>query len=338
MGVSTTTAPPQGAVDWHTHAVAPDLAPPSADDGYVWPAMQQVDETTAIMWRGERRYRDLDDRCWSAARRVADMDAEGVAVQVVSPMPLTLCHDAPPAGAATLARTQNEFLAGLVAEAPDRLRALGAVPMQDPARAVEELRRCVQELGFAGVEVGTRVGDRELADPAFELFFDAADDLGAVVFVHPVDETLDPRLARAGLAFGVGMPCETAVAGAGLLTAGTLAHRKNVRVCLAHGAGALPMVLPRVAHGQTLGGVAPPAHGTALAVPPGLWCDSLTYDAASLRLVLDRVGPDHVVLGTDYPFAAREAPAGAVLADLDQPLAGGIATTNGHTLLTPEAR
>jgi aminocarboxymuconate-semialdehyde decarboxylase len=337
--VETVSTAESDAIDWHTHGVAPDLVAPSRADGHAWPVVERLDGTRAVIWVGDRRYREIDDRCWSPERRIADMDAEGVAVQVVSPMPVTLCHDAPPAGAAELARSQNTFLATLVAEAPARFRALGAVPLQDVDAAVAELRRCVLGLGFPGVEVGTRVGPLELSDPSLSLFFDAAEELGAVVFVHPVDETLDPRLAAMGVAFGVGMPTETAVAGAGLLTAGTLVERPNVRVCLAHGGGALPAILPRVTKGQSIAAAAAghravPLADTALARAGRLWTDSLTYDATSLRLVLDRVGEDHVVLGTDYPFAAREAPAGAVLGDLDPSMRARIGAVNGETLMT----
>src|SRR4051812_38116549 len=185
-----------GFVDVHTHAIAPDLAVPSAAEGHDWPWVQRESETTAAIHVGSRRYRTIDERCWSATARLRDMDAEGVAVQVVSPIPVTLDHRAPAAGALEQSRAQNEFFAGLAAEAPDRFRALGAVPLQDPEAAVTELRRCVLELGFTGVEIGTRVGALELADPQLDPFFDAADELGAVVFVHPVDEVLDPRLAR----------------------------------------------------------------------------------------------------------------------------------------------
>ncbi|GLZ48153.1 hypothetical protein Acsp06_43380 [Actinomycetospora sp. NBRC 106375] len=317
-----------GLVDVHTHAIAPDLAPPAAREGHDWAWVAREDEHTAAVHVGDRRYRMIDARCWSPSARLRDMDAEGVAVQVVSPVPVTLDHTAPAAGALEQARAQNAFFAALVAEAPDRFRALGAVPLQDVDAAVGELRRCVLDLGFAGVEIGGRVGALELADPQLAPFFDAADELGAVVFVHPVDEVLDPRLARAGLAFGVGMPCETATAAASLLTAGTLADRPGVRLCLAHGGGALPSILPRVAHGQTLAG----APATALDRARDLWCDSLTYDPASLELAVARFGADHVVLGTDYPFAAREQPPGAVLTDARRPAIG---VDNPRTLLTP---
>ncbi|HYY18307.1 MAG TPA: amidohydrolase family protein [Streptosporangiaceae bacterium] len=118
-----------------------------------WPSVERLTETSARILVGGRAYRDIDDRCWSAERRVADMDAESVALQVVSPTPVTFCHDSPATGATMLARAQNDFLAGLVAQRPDRFRALGAVPMQDPDEAVAELRRCVEDLGFMGVEI-----------------------------------------------------------------------------------------------------------------------------------------------------------------------------------------
>ena len=206
-----------GLIDVHTHAFPPSLPDLEAADPWGrWPSVERLTESTARVLVGGRAYRDIDSRCWSAERRVADMDAESVARQVVSPTPVTFCHDAPPDGARILARAQNEFLAGLVAQRPDRFTALGAVPLQDPEQAVAELRHCVEVLGFAGAEIGTRVGDLELGDPVLDPFFDAAADLGALVLVHPADTTLDPRLAVAGVAFGAGMPTETGIAAAAL--------------------------------------------------------------------------------------------------------------------------
>jgi aminocarboxymuconate-semialdehyde decarboxylase len=300
--------------------------------------VQQTSETEGRILVGGRPYRDIDSRCWSAERRLADMDADGVALQVVSPTPVTFCHDAPPDGAAVLARAQNDFLAGLVADCPERFRALGAVPLQDPVRAVAELRRCVRELGFGGVEIGTRVGNRELGDPDFDPFFDAAAELGALVFVHPADTTLDPRLAQAGVAFGAGMPTETGVAAAALLVSGALARRRpGIRLCLAHGGGTLPWLLPRLDRGELIKNPDTPPDRLPGALARSLYSDSLTYDADSLLLAVHRYGTGHVMLGTDYPFAAREAPAGAVIKSSDQRLTdslrAAIGTANAAALL-----
>jgi aminocarboxymuconate-semialdehyde decarboxylase len=321
--MSTTSS--TGLVDVHTHAIPPEL--PALPPGHDWPSVRRAGDREARILTGDRWYRDIDDRCWSVPARLRDMDAEGVDVQFVSPIPVTLCHGAPADGARALARAQNDFFATMVAEAPDRLRALGAVPLQDPESALEELRRCVLELGFAGVEIGTRVGERELMDPSFAPFFDAAEELGALVFVHPVDGTVDPRIIALGLTFGLGMPGETAIAGAGLLTSDVLARRPGLRICLAHGAGSLPSILPRLELGEILRGKEdrPPVRS--------LYCDSLTYDVSSLLLAVHRFGAEHVLLGTDYPFSARENPAGKVLSEAAEDLRDAIGGRNARALL-----
>jgi aminocarboxymuconate-semialdehyde decarboxylase len=325
-----------GRVDLHTHAIAPGLPDLEARAPWGrWPSVERVTATTARILVGGRHYRDIDERCWSAARRVADMDAAGVAVQVVSPVPVTFCHDAPADGAAVLARAQNDFLAELVAQCPGRLRALGAVPLQDPQRAAAELRRCVAELGFAGAEIGTRAGDVELGDPRLDPFFEMASELGAIVLVHPADTTLDPRLAGLGIAFGAGLPTETGIAAAGLLTSGAPARRRpGLRLCLAHGGGTLPWLLPRLDRGELIKHPGTPPEALPSALARELYADSLTYDEQSLLLAVHRYGADRVVLGTDYPFAAAEVPPGAVLSGLrDGQLRDAIAAANARALL-----
>ena len=332
-----------GLIDLHTHAIPPSLPDLEAVSRWgQWPSVEQTAEDAARILVGGRAYRDIDDRCWSAGRRLADMDSDGVAVQVISPVPVTFCHDAPADGAAVLARAQNDFLAGLVAQRPDRLRALGAVPLQDPGRAVAELRRCVAELGFLGVEIGTRVGDRELGDPSLDPFFDAAAELGAMVFVHPADTTLDPRMAALGVAFGAGMPTETGIAVAGLLASGALLRRlPGARLCLAHGGGTLPWLLPRLDRGELLKDPGTPPERLPSTLARALYSDSLTYDAESLLLAVHRFGAGHVMLGTDYPFAARETPAAVLRAVSDRlpaELRAAIGAANAEMLISQPAR
>jgi aminocarboxymuconate-semialdehyde decarboxylase len=307
---------PAGRIDVHTHAIDPDLPDLNGQFDGVYPTVRRLDDDRAQIMLDGKLYRDIDSRCWSPEARIRDMDAEGVAVQVLSPIPVTLSHSEPAPGATALARSQNDFLAALVASAPDRLLAFACVPLQDVGLAIAELERCL-DLGFVGVEIGTRVGDRELADEEFLPFFQAAAARGATVFLHPVDRTLDPRLGRLKIAFGMGMPTETATTAAGLLVAGIVDKVPGLRLCLAHAGGALPALLPRVSLGQRIvQGVDDPA-ATALVQASALWSDSLTYDLDSLLLAVARFGSDHIVLGTDYPFTAKETPAGAVLTGSD---------------------
>lgn len=330
-----------GLVDMHTHAISPDLPDLTPDaPGYCWPSVQRLDETSAQILLGGALYRLVDERCWSASRRVADMDAEGVAMQVVSPTPVTFCHDAPADAAGALAAAQNEFLAELTGSGPHahRFRALGAVPLQDTDLAVKELGRCVIELGFLGVEIGTRAGERELADESLDPFFDQAAELGALVFVHPADVTLDPRLAALRIPFGAGMPSETGIAAAGLLTSGALARRRpGLRMCLAHGGGTLPWLLPRLDKGERIKDPEIPDARLPSALATQLYSDSLTYDVASLLLAVQRYGAEHVVLGTDYPFTAKEEPTGAVLMEPDDrlhaKLKAAIGRDNARTIM-----
>jgi aminocarboxymuconate-semialdehyde decarboxylase len=329
-----------GMIDVHTHAIDPDLPAIGRTHEGRFPSVRRVSADLAQIILDGRVYREIDSRCWSVQARIRDMDAEGVAAQVLSPIPVTLCHGEPVSGAQALATAQNEFLARMVAAAPERFAALGCVPMQDTALAIAELRRCMDELGFAGVEIGTRVGDRELSEPQFVPFFEAAAESGAVVFLHPVDQTLDPRLSRLRIGFGMGMPTETATAAAGLLISGLLDQVPGVLLCLAHGGGTLPCALPRLAVGQrVVGGVTEPAK-LATTQARKLWCDSLTYDVEGLRLSSERFGAGHVVLGTDYPFDAREEPAGAVLTAAAGHVEGtaNIARENALALLAAAGR
>jgi aminocarboxymuconate-semialdehyde decarboxylase len=325
---------PDGLVDLHTHAISPDLpdlGQRQEGQGYRWPSVRRLDETSARILLGGQPYRMVDERCWSAPRRLKDMDEDGVALQVVSPTPVTFCHDAPAEPAAELAAAQNTWLTELVGHDPSRFRALGAVPLQDTERAVAELRRCVTELGFLGVEIGTRVGQRELGDESLDPFFDTAAELGALVFVHPADVTLDPRLAGLGIPFGAGMPSETGIAAAGLLAGGAFTRRRpGLRLCLAHGGGTLPWLLPRLDKGEQIKDAGVPAERLPSALAVQLYSDSLTYDTASLLLAVQRYGEQHVMLGTDYPFAAKEDPTGAVLMAPDDQLSPALKAAIGR--------
>jgi len=196
----------------------------------------------------------------------------------------------------------------------------------------------VRQLGFLGAEIGTRVGDRELGDTCFDPFFDAAAELGALVLVHPADTTLDPRLAKLGVAFGPGLPGETGVAAAGLLASGALLRRRpGARLCLAHAGGTLPWLLPRLDRGELIKNPDTPPERLPSALARSLYSDSLTYDVEGLLLAMHRYGAGHVMLGTDYPFAARESPVGAVISEacsrLTAALRAAVGVTNAYGLL-----
>jgi aminocarboxymuconate-semialdehyde decarboxylase len=314
-----------GLVDVHTHAIdvdLPDLQRTFPDDH--WPTIERTSETDASLMFGRDTYRRIDHRCWSLDARLADMDREDVAVQVLSPIPVTFCYRASAAGAAELASAQNEFFARIVRRHPSRFAALGAVALQDPDRAVDEMRRCMGQPGFLGVEIGTQVAGTELADPSLDRFFAVAHELDALVLVHPSDQDLSPRVASLGLGFGAGMPIETALAASALIIGGALSRRPTVRICLAHGGGALPAMIGRLDKGAIIAG----SPDLPSRLVHQLWCDSLTYHRQALDAAVEVFGRDHVVFGSDYPFPAMPEPIDDIVADLPTDLRHRICRTN----------
>src|ERR1700754_2222698 len=318
-----------GLVDVHTHAIdvdLPDLQRAFPDDH--WPTIERTSETDASLMFGRDTYRRIDHRCWSPDARLADMDREDVAVQVLSPIPVTFCYRASAAGAAELAAAQNEVFARIVRRPPSRFAARGAVALQDPDRAVDEMRRCMGQPGFLGVEIGTQVAGTELADPSLDRFFAVAHELDALVLVHPSDQDLSPRVASLGLGFGAGMPIETALAASALIIGGALSRRPTVRICLAHGGGALPAMIGRLDKGATITGVSVDSPDLPSRLARQLWCDCLTYNHDALTAAVQVFGTDHVVFGSDYPFAAMPQPLDDIVTTLPADLRRRICRTN----------
>ena len=318
-----------GLVDVHTHAIDDDL--PDLRRAYPhdsWPSVERTGETEAHLLFGGQPYRRIDHRCWSPEVRLTDMDREDVAVQVLSPIPVTFCYQASATGAAELASAQNEFFARIVQQHPTRFAALGAVALQDPDRAVDEMRRCMRHRGFLGVEIGTRVGDTELADPSLDRFFAVAHELGALVLVHPSDQDLPHRVMEMGVGFGAGMPIETALAAATLIARGALARRPEVRICLAHGGGALPALIGRLDKGAMITGMSADSPGLPSRLARPVWCDSLTYNREALHAAVELFGRDHVVFGSDYPFLAMPEPLDDIVTTLPADLHRRICRTN----------
>lgn len=235
-------------------------------------------------------------------RRLADMDAAGVDVQLVSPSP---SHYYPFLGeslARTVARAANEAVRDLVAQASDRLAGLGLVPLQHPRLSVELLEHAVLDCGLRGVEISSFAPGVELSDERLEPFWARAAELGAVLFLHPFGCSLDERLDRYYLSNTVGQPVENAVALSHLIFSGVLDRHPTLTVIAAHGGGYLPTFLGRSDHAwQTR----PEAKGCAN-VPSSylrrLYFDSLVHTPDAVRALVAAAGADRVLLGSDYPF------------------------------------
>lgn len=235
------------------------------------------------------------------------MDAAGVDVRVISPPPFTYRYWSAPGEALTLHRRLNEATADVVARHPDRFVGLATVPFQDPASAIDELARALGDLGLAGLTAGTNVAGGNLSDDGPAQILAALADHGAPLLVHP-DFVPNERISAHYLVNLLGMPHESAIALANLLLSGRLDEIAGLRACFVHGGGTLPYLLGRLDKGWN---VRPETKSTS-AVPPSqgldrVWFDSLTHSPLALRYLIDLVGSDHVVVGSDSPFDVEEA-------------------------------
>jgi aminocarboxymuconate-semialdehyde decarboxylase len=234
--------------------------------------------------------------------RLAHMDRMGVDMQLVSPSPQHYHDWADVDMSARLSRMVNEGIADLCAQRPDRLVGVGLVPLHHPALAVEELTHAVTSLGLRGVEISTSAGGRELSHPDLEPFWARAEELEALVFIHPWGCSLGDRLGEHYLANVVGQPVETTLALSHLIFSGLLDRRPGLRILSSHGGGYLPHYTGRADHAWEVRPDARTPQRRPSEYLTRLYFDGLVFDAQILAALIARVGADRVMLGTDYPF------------------------------------
>ncbi len=303
-------------IDVHTHDVPrgwPDLAAATGAPG-PWPSLRLEGEREAMILLGDREFRQITDQCWDPEVRAADMDADGIDMQVVSPTPVFFSYERNPAEATAVARIFNDLTLEICSALPGRLVPFCQVPLQDVDAACTELERSLAA-GHRGVEIGNHVGDRDIDDPGTVEFLQHCASLGVPVFVHPWDMGASPRTTRWMAQWLVGMPAETHLTILAMILGGAFDRiDPALRICFAHGGGSFPYWLGRL---ENAWHQRPDLVGVS-AQPPSAYLDrfsvdSVVFDERALRLLVDTMGPEHVLLGSDYPYPLGERPAGAVV-------------------------
>lgn len=307
-------------IDIHTHILPekiPDWAARFGYNGFV-----QLDHHRAGCARmviDGKVFREISANCWSPDVRIQECDQHGVQMQVLSTVPVMFTYWAKPADGLDVARFLNDHIAELVAKYPARFVGLGTLPMQSPDLAMKELQRCVKQLNLAGVEIGTHVNDWNLNDEYLFPVFQAAEELGAAIFVHPWDMVGKDRMAKYWLPWLIGMPAEVSLAICSMIFGGVFERLPRLRVAFAHGGGAFPGTLGRIVHGFN---VRPDLVAVDNKTNPReylgrFYLDSLTHDPVMLKYIIDLVGDDRVLLGSDYPFPLGEAIPGTLIESMN---------------------
>lgn len=290
-------------IDVHAHIIVPGVLREAAPDDTWRPA---------VTWQGGQQVIDFGGKQLRSAVRefvqveriLEEQDKAGVDRIVLSPWVSILRYNAAPDDGLRFSRIQNEALARLVQQYPGRIAALGTVPLQAPELAAKELADLMREPGIYGVEVVAAVGDDYLGHDRFRPFWAAAEESGAVVFIHPTTRGFNlPVFDQFYLWNSVGNPMETTLTAAHMVLAGVLEAHPRLKVILAHGGGTLLALRGRLRHAHSFQSQARSV--LTESVDDSLrrfYYDTLTHDPDLLRGLIDYVGADHVLLGSDYPF------------------------------------
>ncbi len=309
-------------VDLHAHVIPDRLAPVGKGEGKPGPSIGPgEDAATRLLENGPMRF-PAKAVFFASEARLEAQDENGVDLEVVTPMPPLLDYSLPGSEGLELSRRVNEFVVGLCAADPSRILGMGMVPLQDVDLATKELAE-LKAMGLVGVEIASNASGLSLGDEHFYAFFEEAERLDLPVFVHALNPTFAERLPRAaGPTFSV--MTEIAVTAASVVTGGLPGHCPNLRLCFSHGAGGFPLTLPRAY--WFWGGSwdeLPPVRETEGPSPSEIarkyYYDSLVFDRRALRLLIDLLGQDRLLVGTDFPAMPREQPIAKTLRSMDLP-------------------
>ena len=241
---------------------------------------------------------------WTPEQRMDDMDSLGVDVQVLSTGAFFYFYDRDAAQVTSMDRECNNYVSQLTREHPTRFAGLAKLPMQDVRASVAELERSVTQLGLKGAMIGDHVNGKTYDDPGFLPLWQAAEQLGAVIFIHQGGGTVvSPRLDRYHLPNTIGNLADRAVTFASFVFGGVMDKYPNLKVCLAHGGGYTCFGAGRMDRGWQVRSEA----RVHIQHPPSTYLnrfyyDCLTHSEKALRMLIDMVGIDKVVFGTDWPF------------------------------------
>jgi aminocarboxymuconate-semialdehyde decarboxylase len=302
-------------IDIHNHFFPrawPDLAARYGTPD--WPWIKHTEAGKAEILVGDRFFRKIYSACWDPEVRLSEMDRDGVEMQVLSATPVLFAYDRPVGHALDCARLFNDAALELCTQGRGRLKSFCQVPLQDVDASCKELTRCMRA-GHLGVQIGNHVGEKNLDDPGIVTFLHHCADEGAAVLVHPWDMLGTQRMPNYMMAWTVGMPAETQLGIVAMILGGAFDRLPpKLRICFAHGGGSFAFLLGRLENAWQHH---PVAHGVC-ELPPRqylnrFYVDSAVFDDRALQFLVETMGAERVMLGSDYPFPLGEHRVGALI-------------------------
>jgi aminocarboxymuconate-semialdehyde decarboxylase len=290
-------------IDLHSHVIPTRMLEAIMADPVTFSARGEGDGAERRIVHAQGYAYPLFPEFFDPAAKLASMDRKGIDISVISPAPPMFYYWADVDLALRVARLVNDGVAEMVAHDPARLRGMATIPMQHPDAAIAELERAVRDHGFRAVEVGTSIEGQQLADGRFRPVLRRAAELGVFVFAHPYYVGSKVGLESYYLTNLIGNPLDTATCVANLMFSGALDELPDLKILLAHGGGFAPYQIGRLVHGHK---VRKETRANTKTDPVALlrrfYFDSLVFEPRALRYLIDLVGADRVVIGTDAPF------------------------------------
>jgi aminocarboxymuconate-semialdehyde decarboxylase len=307
------------SIDIHTHILPEHIPNWKKKFGYGgFIHLEHHKPCCARMMQDDKFFREVEDNCWSAEKRMQECDQHQVHVQVLSTVPVMFSYWAKALDCLELSVFLNDHIAEIVQRYPKRFIGLGTLPLQAPELAIKELERC-KKIGLVGVQIGSHVNEWNLNDPNLFPVFQACAELGMSVFVHPWEMMGQEKMQRYWLPWLVGMPAETSLAICSMIFGGVFERLPNLRVAFAHGGGSFPATIGRIEHGYQC---RPDLVAIDNPVNPRnylgkFYLDSLVHEPKMLEFIVDLVGANRVALGSDYPFPLGENVPGSLIRNMN---------------------
>jgi len=292
-------------IDVHAHILNEDTMRLIAKEApAVGLSFKPIDKEFAVFEIGGIVYKPFPRGAWDLEQRFKDMATAGVDMHVISNTPQTFLYNLDGALNATVAAIQNDQIAKHIKDHPGRFYGLATLPMQAPDKAAAELRRAMKTLGLKGAQIGSNINTRNLDDPAFAPVWEAANELKALIMVHPTQVAAADRLKNYYLTNLIGNPLDSTIAVASLVFGGVVERHPNIKFFFVHGGGFAPWQAGRFAHGWQVRNepkVHLKDHGPEKALDT-LYYDTILHAQPQLASLVSMIGPGRVVLGSDYPY------------------------------------